>query len=342
MRPSLRAFKFSLCFFATTLCRAFWIFGAETAETGSGAGDSKQRWHVVVMDDRGYVSIDNLNEFYEFERFERNGDNWKLLHPNISLSGTIGSHEIHINDILYELSFPIAEKGGLAMFSTVDLAKLIEPVIRPRHIKTPTAFHRVVIDPGPPPPEDADDPDHPLALAERLKVALGQEGFATELAREAGSRPTLAERLEIANRDDRTLVIAFAFSRRADLEERGVLTSVLAPQGTRSGNSAADEPMESEPSAGNAKDAENIALATAIHSCLVISGREFEGFDLGVRRSHAELLKGLAVPGAHIEFAFPTGGDSQPFDADIFFDEISTKVVEGVLRYQIAVGVLEE
>ena len=59
-----------------------------------------------------------------------------------------GSDNLYINNVLFRLSYKILQKNDKHLFSRIDLAKLINPVLRPSYIKTARRFQTVIIDPG--------------------------------------------------------------------------------------------------------------------------------------------------------------------------------------------------
>ncbi|MBU6179540.1 MAG: hypothetical protein KGR69_07730, partial [Verrucomicrobia bacterium] len=91
-------------------------------------------WDIYSLGGRDYVSDENVAKFYGFERFAKQDDDRIFKHPSLIMTWKIGSESIYVNNIKFCLSFPVIENGGMAMLSTVDLAKLVDPVVRPSYI----------------------------------------------------------------------------------------------------------------------------------------------------------------------------------------------------------------
>ena len=82
-------------------------------------------WEVVKLG-HDYITADSLQRFYRFSSLKVDGNHVWLRSPTIIMKATIGSQELLINNIKFILSYPTAESKGKALFSRVDLAKLID------------------------------------------------------------------------------------------------------------------------------------------------------------------------------------------------------------------------
>ena len=87
-------------------------------------------WEIYRLGGREYVSDENVAKFYQFQRFAKEDKDRLFKHPSLVMTWKIGSQAIYVNNIKFNLSFPVIESGGKAMLSTVDLAKLVDPVVR--------------------------------------------------------------------------------------------------------------------------------------------------------------------------------------------------------------------
>ncbi|MBP6785309.1 MAG: N-acetylmuramoyl-L-alanine amidase, partial [Verrucomicrobiales bacterium] len=144
-------------------------------------------WDVYSLDGREYVSDENVAKFYQFDRFAKQDADRIFKHPSLIMTWKVGSESIYVNNIKFNLSFPIIENGGMAMISTVDLAKLVDPVVRPSYIRKPIIFDTVVLDAG----HGAHDTgakgpygrekDYALDMVLRLEKELQSRGFTTRL-----------------------------------------------------------------------------------------------------------------------------------------------------------------
>ncbi|MEX2578872.1 MAG: N-acetylmuramoyl-L-alanine amidase [Verrucomicrobiales bacterium] len=300
---------------------------------------SAKDWQIYSLGGREYVSDENVAKFYQFERFAKEGDDRLFRHPSLIMTWKIGSQSIFVNNIKFNLSFPVIENGGKAMLSSVDLAKLVDPVVRPSYIKKPINFDTVVIDAG----HGAHDSgakgvlgwekDYALDMALRLEKALQQRGFKTLLTRRNDVFLTLGQRVEIANRQKNAIFVSVHFNSSGSRDANGIETYALAPQGTRSTNGGS--PWNS-PLSGNTRDAENIALATAVHAHVV---HDLKPIDRGIKRARFNVLRGINKPAILFEGGFVTN----PVEGKKVHDpqhrqNLAESIAAAVVKFRTAVG----
>lgn len=296
-------------------------------------------WQIYNIGGREYVSDENVAKFYQFDRFASQGDDRLFKHPSLIMTWKVGSQSIYVNNIKFNLSFPVIESNGKALISSVDLAKLVDPVVRPSYIKSPINFDTVVIDAG----HGAHDSgakgvmgwekDYALDMALRLEKALQQRGFKTLLTRRNDVFLTLGQRVDIANRQNNAIFISLHFNSSGSRDANGIETYALAPQGTRSTNGGS--PWNS-PLSGNRRDAENIALATAVHAHVI---HDMKPIDRGIKRARFNVLRGINKPAILFEGGFvtnPTEGKKihDPQHRQRIVDSIANAVV----KFRTAVG----
>lgn len=263
-------------------------------------------WKIITVSGRQYVTDQNLAQFYKMEKLGKNGLERIFYHPALVMKWKIHSKEMYVNDIKFNLSFPIAQQGDNALLSVVDLAKLIDPVIRPSYIKKPILFDTVVIDPGHGGHDSGargrsgmDEADYNLDVSRRLQANLSKRGFKTVMTRNSDVFISLQQRVNIANAQKRAIFVSIHHNSGAK-SARGVETFVLAPQGTSSTHSRS---TVSQALNGNTRDAENIALATAIHAHVI---HELRPTDRGVKRARFNVLTGINKPAILYEGGFLT------------------------------------
>ncbi|HRQ88285.1 MAG TPA: N-acetylmuramoyl-L-alanine amidase [Bacteroidia bacterium] len=296
-------------------------------------------WQIYQLGGREYVSDENVAKFYGFERFAKQGDDRIFKHPTLIMTWKIGSESIYVNNIKFCLSFPIVENGGMAMLSTVDLAKLVDPVVRPSYIRKPIEFDTVVIDAG----HGAHDTgakgpygrekDYTLDTSLRLSKALQARGFKTVLTRDTDIFLTLNQRVELANRYKNAIFISIHYNSSGAKTSNGIETYALAPQGTTSTNGGS--PWNS-PLTGNTSDAENIALATAVHAHVIA---DIKAVDRGIKRARFNVLRGINKPGILFEGGFVTSpSEGKLIDDPAHRERLANSIAEAVVRFKTAVG----
>ena len=105
-------------------------------------------WTVIKHNGREYVTAQNIKDFYRFSSLEKNKGSLRFRSPKIEMRIKNGSDNLYINTVLFRLSYKVIQKNNNYLFSRIDLAKLIDPVLRPSYIKTARRFRTVIIDPG--------------------------------------------------------------------------------------------------------------------------------------------------------------------------------------------------
>ena len=293
----------SHCFFSVS---RWLVLGAVFLAFASSGSVEAKDWKVIKLGGRDYVSDQNVAKFYQFQRFAKQGTDRIFKHSNLVMTWKVGSQSIYVNNIKFNLSFPIASKGDMAMISTVDLAKLLDPVVRPSYIKKPINFNTVVIDAG----HGAHDSgakgvyglekNYALDMALRLETALKKAGFKTLLTRRDDTFLTLGQRVAIANKQKDAIFISLHFNSSGSRDANGSETYALAPQGTRSTNGVSEL---SSPLSCYTRDAENIALATAVHAHVI---HDLRSVDRGIKRARFNVLRGINKPAILFEGGFVT------------------------------------
>ncbi len=244
---------------------------------------------------RDYVSDENVAKFYGFERFAKQDDDRIFKHPSLIMTWKIGSESIYVNNIKFCLSFPVIENGAWPCsrpstspsWSIPWSAQLHPQADRVRHGR-----HRRghgAHDTGAKGPYGREK-DYTLDTAQRLSKALQARGFKTVMTRNEDVFLTLGQRVEVANRYKKRdlhqhplqLLGCPELERDRDLRPRPA-GDALDQRGS---------PWNS-PLTGNVSDAENIALATAVHAHVI---SEIKAVDRGIKRARFNVLRGINNP----------------------------------------------
>ena len=299
-----------------------------------------QDWTVVKVDGRDYLTMDNIAEFYSLSPVRRKEKEASASSGVRTIRASVGSPDFFINNLKFILSYPAIEHDGRVCISRMDLVKLIEPVMRPSRIKNAEPIDTIVLDAG----HGGHDngamsiywPEKAAALdvVLRAKALLQATGLKVVLTRHDDTFISLDERTRIANQYKRAIFVAVHFNSGG--WGTGVETYTLAPRGVPS--MMADGPRVSDLNdcRGNARDAENIALATATHAALVVKTRMF---DRGLKRARFVVIRDIAIPGVLIECGF----QSHPYDAKMiatagYRQLLAQAILQGVDNYRRAVG----
>ncbi len=308
--------------------------------SGTGPASGAQDWVVVKADGRDYLTMDNIAEFYGLSAVKRNDREASATSGVRNIRTTAGSPDFFINNLKFILSYPAIERDGKVCISRLDLVKLVEPVMRPSRIKNAEPIDTVVLDAG----HGGHDsgamsiygPERAFALdvVMRAKALLQATGLKVVLTRGDDTFISLEDRTRIANQYKRGIFIAVHFN--AGGYGTGVESYTLAPRGVPS--MMADGPAVSDfnDCRGNARDAENIALATATHAALVVKTRMF---DRGLKRARFVVIRDITIPGVLIEGGFQTN----PYDAKLiatagYRQLLAQAILQAVQNYRRAVG----
>lgn len=302
---------------------------------------SAKDWNIITINGREYVTASNVANFYKIERLEKKGQTRTFRHPSLIMEWTIGAQTIYVNRIKFNLSLNIAEYKGQALISTVDLAKLIDPVVRPSFIKKPIDFDTVVIDPGHGGHDTGAkgrqgfEKDYNLDLSLRLKTALEQRGFRTVMTRSTDVFIPLGGRVSMANAQKRAIFISIHHNSTGGRTAAGVETYALAPQGTASTNSPSGSGWSSTLN-GNIRDAENIALATAVHAHVI---HDLKPIDRGIKRARFNVLRGINKPAILYEGGFLTNPtEAARIHDPAYRQRTADSIANAVVKFKHAVG----
>lgn len=309
----------------------------------SAGGQNTTGWDLAKIGNRDYVSVDSIRRFYQFASLKRTGKNISLENPKVVMKLTVEGHECLMNGMKFVFSHPVVEQGDKAYVSRVDLAKLIDPVLRPNYIKNAGSFQTVILDAG----HGGKDPGatnslgteaaYNLAMAEKARTLLVRKGFKVVLTRDSDRFLSLQERVNIANSvRDNAIFISIHFN-SGGKEARGIETFTLSPPGvSHYGRGLIASDLQAR--AGNQQDSANIALATSVHGCL-LKRLGHVTFDRGVKRARFTVLSGVRHPAILMEGGFM----SHAYEARLIHDEkyqnaLANGIVDAVLKYRLAVG----
>jgi N-acetylmuramoyl-L-alanine amidase len=307
-----------------------------TALATAGAAE----WQIVKQGGRDYVTLANVAQFYSLGGVQDASNTFKAGTSGRNLKGHIGSPELYINNLKFNLSYPVAETNGQPLISRMDLTKLIEPVMRPGRIRNAEPVYTIVLDPGHGGHDKGAlsrygcEKDFTLDVALRTRDLLQRQGFRVVMTRTTDVFIPLEERTRFANQYSNALFIAIHFN-DGGRDATGIETYTLAPQGVPS--MMADGPRVSDFTVckGNARDAENMALACATHSAMIARSRLY---DRGIKRARFVVIRDITIPGVLVEGGFL----SNPYDSALiatpnYRSQLALCIAGAVINYRRAV-----
>lgn len=322
---------------ATSAISALILFAAILI---AGAATQQGDWTLYKIGGRDYVSIENVAEFYSLGQVQQTSNDFMLRGGTRSLRGQANSKEFFINNLKFNLSYPVGEQSGHLCISRMDLTKLIEPVMRPGRIKDAEKIDTVVLDAGHGGHDNGAvspygyEKNFALDVVSRARMLLLQAGFKVVLTRSNDTFISLYDRVKIANAQKNALFISVHFN--AGGAGTGLETYTLSPRGVPS--MAADGPSITDltPCAGHANDAENMALATATHAAMVVRSRMW---DRGIKRARFVVIRDITIPGVLIEGGFLTNSnDARLVATPAYRQQLAMAIIQAVQNYRRAVG----
>jgi N-acetylmuramoyl-L-alanine amidase len=221
----------------------------------------------------------------------------------------------------------------------MDLSKLVEPVLRPAKISG-APVRTVVLDAGHGGFDQGargllgNEKDFALDVVLRARDLLLQAGYNVRLTRSADVFVPLEDRAAFANRQSKSIFVSVHFNSGAREDATGIETYSLAPRGVPSTNDTIMSLADFQPCLGNMRDAENIALATAMHTALIT---KLGVNDRGIKRARFIVLRDINIPGVLLEGGFLSNAQDQVRIATPVYRQILAQaIVRGVTSYNRA------
>ena len=104
-------------------------------------------WTIFKQNGRDYIPLTDLARFYDFNTAEFSSGVATLNCAAVHLQCASGSRDLYLNGLKFILNLPILDIQDRLCISRLDLAKLVDPVLRPAKISG-SPVRTVVIDAG--------------------------------------------------------------------------------------------------------------------------------------------------------------------------------------------------
>ena len=271
------------------------------------AGD----WQIIKVSGQDYLSVENISRFYglpagvvgagEKIRFET------IKNP---LEFVSGSREAMINGARSWLCFPLIEQGGKYLVSRTDVAKTIEPLVRPHRVPNVGNIQTVVLDPGHGGYDKGQvsrygyEKDFALDVARKLRPLLQAKGLRVIMTREGDYFVPLEVRAQIANAARDSIFVSIHFNAtNDDPNATGFEIFSFTPRGAPSTSDSAVASSSANMQPGSEVDAQSMALSTCIYHSLL---GHIPEYDRGIKRARFAVLRLTKVPAVLIEGGFLT------------------------------------
>jgi len=267
-------------------------------------------WHVIKVNGRDFLSVDNIAKFYGFLDPIVDGQNIKLSSDKNELQFRVGSREMLVNGVRNWLSFPISVHEGKVLVSRIDLAKTLEPQLRPNMIKDLGRVQTIVLDPGHGGFDKGAisgygyEKDYALDLARMLRPLLQAKGFRVVMTRESDVFVPLELRARIANATHDSIFVSLHFNATDhDPMATGFEIYSLTPRGAPSTYEDWLTQMSINVQNGTEADAASVELSSCIYHSLIGHIGEF---DRGIKRARFAVLRQTKIPAVLVEGGFLT------------------------------------
>ncbi len=300
-------------------------------------------WDVAKIEGRDYVSVDSIKRFYGFTKLTRNGSSLLLENAKVEMRLKVGGNECLMNGVKFVFTNPVTTSGEQSYISRLDLAKLIDPVLRPSFIKNAGNFRTVILDPGHG-GKDAGavnslntEAHYNLKVATMTKALLEKAGYKVVMTRNSDQYLSLQQRVNIANAIKEEAVFVSIHFNSGGRSARGIETFTLSPPGV-SHYGRDWKAADNQARTGNEHDSANIALATSVHGSL-LRRLQKNTFDRGIKRARFSVLSGVEHPAILLEGGFMTHPyEARLIDNPAYQATVANGILDAVKKYRFAVG----
>jgi len=295
-------------------------------------------WDLRKIGGRDYLSISQVADFYGLAGgFSRVNKSAAIQSGTRNLIFTKGTREAVVNGVKHWLSFPVEEYGGELRVSRVDLAKTIEPALRPHLVKGFKPVTTVVIDAGHGGSNKGayspigNEKEFTLDLARRLQILLEKTGMRVVMTRKRDQDVSLEARAGMANEIPNSVLVSLHFNSATwNRNANGFEIYSMTPQGSPSTNDTSLKASHARKHSGNSRDLESFALSNAIYHSML---GKLDMEDRGVKRARFAVLRHAKVPAILVEGGFMTNKDD--------LKKMASTEWRANLAHSIALGVIQ-
>src|ERR1043166_6433812 len=310
--------------------------------------DSKQsrivlasgEWDVIKVSGHDYLNVENVSKFYGLPAgVVGRGEKMRLEAVSSPLEFVSGSREVMINGARSWLCFPLIEQAGKYLVSRTDVAKTIEPLVRPHRVPNAGKVQTVILDPGHGGYDRGQvsrygyEKDFALDVARKLRPLLQAKGMRVIMTREGDYFVPLEVRAQIANAARDSIFVSIHFNAtNDDPNATGFEIFSFTPRGAPSTSDTAVAPSALSTQPGSAVDAQSMALSACIYHSLL---GHLPEYDRGIKRARFAVLRLTKVPAVLIEGGFLTErGESKLISNKDWRAKLAGAIGIGIENYQ--------
>src|SRR5213596_3734996 len=276
-------------------------------ERASAADD----WKIIKVSGSDYLSVENISHFYGLPAgISASGEKVEFDSVKNPLEFVSGSREVMINGARSWLCFPVIEQDGKYLVSRTDVAKTIEPLVRPQRVQNVGKVETVVLDPGHGGYDRGQvsrfgyEKDFVLHVSRKLRPLLQAKGLRLIMTREGDYFVPLEVRAQIANAARNSIFVSIHFNGTNDNPDAtGFEIFSFTPRGAPSTSDSAVASSSFSMQPGSEVDAQSMALSACIYHSVL---GHIPEYDRGIKRARFAVLRLTKVPAVLIEGGFLT------------------------------------
>ena len=268
-------------------------------------------WEVIKVGGHDYLTVENVSSFYGLPAgVVARGEKMRFETVKNPLEFVSGSREAMINGARSWLCFPLIEQEGKYLVSRTDVAKTIEPLVRPQRVSNVGNVQTVVLDPGHGGYDKGqvsrygNEKDFALDVARKLRPLLQAKGLRVIMTREGDYFVPLEVRAKIANAAPNSIFVSIHFNATSDNPNAtGFEIFSFTPRGAPSTSDTALTSTSYSMQPGSTIDAQSMALSACIYHSVL---GHIPEYDRGIKRARFAVLRLTKVPAVLIEGGFLT------------------------------------
>lgn len=297
-------------------------------------------WEIVSQNGRQYIPLRCLRDFYSLSNAAADEPNQiRLRGVKGVLDFRANSRECAINGVRIWLSFPALLTDAGWLVSRMDVAKTIEPALRPAIIKGLRNVSTVVLDAGHGGHDGGAasrygyEKTFALDIVRRVKNKLVAGGYKVVLTRDSDFFVPLHDRPAVANALPDSIFVSIHFNASDNGTASGIEVFSIAPRGAPSTNDnyITWASLREEP--GHELDMASFALGRAVQTALM---GHLEELDRGLKRARFAVIRTARVPAILVECGFLTNSsEAKAIATDAHRNEIASSIAEGISDYKL-------
>ena len=286
-----------------------------------------------------YVAVRDLAMYYELGANQSSQTN--RVSYRTSTAQLVAEHDcrdITLNGITHWLNVPVLETHGQLWITSLDVLKVIDPVLRQGRLPGKTPVRTIMLDPGHGGSDRGTsgktgiEKNLTIDLAKRVRQQLEAAGFKVLQTRATDENVSLDNRVAQTESRHADLFVSLHFNSGGSAT--GIETYCVTPAGAASTASLFHRLFEGGDEAcdGNQFDEKNVWLAHCVQrAALQGTGAN----DRGVRRARFVVLRNAPCPAILIEGGFLSNvTDEQRLLSTDYRDKLAKAIASGILEYR--------